>query len=110
MDPEKRLLIIHEYLPVKVKILLLCTVIGMLGPKGMGIVKGNRPLYDLQLLLCGTYFYLLLGPVFFFLLLILGFLMDLLYNYILIGLVCRVDRLIFLGSICLLKEDGNRHE
>ena len=110
MYPEQRLLVIHEYLAVEVKILLLRAVIGMLSPERMCIIKGNRALNYLKLLLRGRNLDLLLGAVFFFLLLVLCLLVYLLDYNVLIRLVCRVYGLILGLGAFLLEEDRNRHE
>ena len=49
MDPEKRLLVIVEYLSVELKILLICTILGGLSPKRMLVVKKLRSSLDLVL-------------------------------------------------------------
>ena len=40
MDPEKRLLVIVKYLSVEFLVLIVCTILGHLVPKRIGIVDG----------------------------------------------------------------------
>ena len=93
MNPEKRFLIILEYLPVKLQIFFSCTLIRVFHPKGSCLVQKLRALYDLNL-----------G----FILLLLRF--DFLYHRIGVQLFFCIDRLgfcgIFLGKINLCRHEG----
>ena len=44
MNPEQRLLVIPEYLAVKILVFLLGTLVRMLAPQGIGIIQSNRTL------------------------------------------------------------------
>ena len=101
MDPEKRLLVIHKYLPVKGDIIFICTFARVLCPKWVGIVQRNRTLYDLELVFGRLYLDHLLAAILFFLFFHLGIGMDFLDHGIGVALVCYIDGLIFFRCIFL---------
>ena len=98
MDPEQRLLIIHEYFSVKCDILILRTLARVLRPQRMDVADGDRALHDLD--------FLLRLALFSFFLLFL----DMLYDLVCIQQVLLVYRLIFRLCIRLGQEDLDRHK
>ena len=48
MNPEQRLLVIHKYLAVKIKVFLFCAVTRMLCPQRVRIVDRDFTAYDLR--------------------------------------------------------------
>ena len=51
MNPEKRLLVIAEYLSVELFVLLVCAILGSLAPKRMCVIEKLWTSLDLELLL-----------------------------------------------------------
>ena len=98
MNPEQRLLVIHEYFSVKRDILILRTLARVLRPQRMDITDGDRALHDL-------YSLLRLALFSFFLLFL-----NMLYNFVCIQQVLFVDRLVLRLCVCLGQEDLDRHE
>ena len=96
MDPEQRLLVILEYLAVKLEILFLGALGRIPCPEGIGLVDEFGTLLDLKALLA----LYLLGSVFF--LFYRG--MDLFDYDIIVSLVLKVDGL---GGIVILLGEVN---
>ena len=110
MNPEQRLTIIVEHLTVESLILFLSTVVRMLRPQRMNVGNTHRPFVDLHPVTRRCNLNRLLLPV--LILLLFGFriLMDTLHDNVRVLQVTLIDGFIFLGRICLLKEDLNGHE
>ena len=110
MDPEQRLLVIHEYLTVKFLIFLFGAVIGMFGPQGMGIAQGNRAFIDLHAVSGRRYFHNFLVAVFILFFFCFSVLMNVFYHHIILAQLSFINGLIFLRGICFGEKDLCGHE
>ena len=101
MNPEKRLLVIPEYLAVKALVFIIAALVRVLRPKRVNVIYRHGTFYDFDLLLGGRYlnglFFALV--VFFFLGLCID--MNVLDDFICLFKLGLVYRLVFFRCVCL---------
>ena len=110
MNPEQRLLIIHEYFSVECFVFLIGTLIRMFHPQRMDVAERYRTFVDLHTLSRWRNFYNFLLTIFILFFFCFCIFMNMLYNYIVFSQFGFVDCLIFLLCIFFGEENLYRHE
>ena len=110
MNPEQRLLIIKEYMPVELFVFLIRTFRRLLRPERMNVIDRNRTLFDFRLFLFRLCLNRLLCAVLIFLFFCLCRNSDPLNDLVILTQIRFVNCLVLRLGICLRQEDFVWHK